>query len=63
MTFEIKNTREGSWAKGFYYVLKGKNGEIMLTSEMMKSKQSCKKSIRSIKRSVGLFSKVVDSTR
>jgi len=63
MKFEIRSSKSPKGRKErFYYVLIGSNGEVMLTSEMMKQKQSCQKSIKSIKRSVGLFTKVVDTT-
>ena len=63
MKFEIRNAKNPDGRKErFYYVLIARNGEVMLTSEMMTQKQSCKKSIRSIKRSVGIFTKVVDTT-
>ena len=58
MKFQILKSLNGL----YYYVLVGRNGEIMLTSEMMMQKQSCKKSIASIKRSVGLFTRVEDRT-
>lgn len=63
MKFEIRNSKSPKGKRErFYYVLIGRNGEIMMTSEMMKQKQSCKKSINSIKRSVGIFTKVIDTT-
>jgi len=63
MKFEIRSVKRPTGKKEkFYYVLIGRNGEVMLTSEMMTQKQSCKNSIKSIKRSVGIFTKVVDTT-
>ena len=59
MKFEIRRAKN----KQYYYVLVARNGEDMMQSEMMSSKQGCKKSIKSIKRSVGLFTKVVDTTK
>jgi len=58
MKFQILKSINGL----YYYILVGRNGEIMLTSEMMMQKQSCRKSIASIKRSVGFFTRVEDRT-
>lgn len=55
--FEILKTKN----KQFYFVFKSTNGEVLLTSETYKSKQSCKKAIKAIKLN-GLFSKTVDLT-
>lgn len=38
-----------SGAKGFHFVLQAGNGEIIATSQMYKSKDSCKKGIESVK--------------
>ncbi len=38
--------------KQFYFVLIAPNGEIIATSEMYKTKQSCKKGIEAVKRYV-----------
>jgi hypothetical protein len=54
MTFIIDNSKDGQW----YFVLKGRNGETVATSETYKSKQACKKAITAVKRS--LFAKVID---
>lgn len=62
MKFEIRKSKKVSTIGLYYYVLIGRNGEVMLVSEMMTRKESCRKSIRSIKRSVGLWTKVVDAT-
>ena len=60
MKFEIR--KSASSTQTFYYVLIGGNGEIMLTSEMMVSKQSCLKSIDSIKMTIGTTTPVFDAT-
>ena len=59
MKFEIRPSVD----RQFYYVLVGSNGEDMMTSETIATKRNCKKSIASIKRSVNLFTKVVDCTK
>lgn len=53
--FEILKTKN----KQFYFVFKSTNGEVLLTSETYKSKQSCKKAIKAIKIN-SLFSKTID---
>lgn len=63
MKFEIKrsimrNANLDEW----YWVLKGGNGEIMCTSEMLSSKQTCRNSISSIMQTVGLTTPVIDTT-
>lgn len=45
MKFEILKSKN----KQFYFVLKAKNGEVILTSETYKSKQACKDTIKVIK--------------
>lgn len=60
MKFEIRLSQDPK--QPYYYVLLGRNGQVMMQSETMTRKYSCYKSIRSIKRSVGLFTKVVDAT-
>jgi len=55
--FEILRAKN----KQFYFVFKSTNGEILFTSEMYKSKQSCKKTIKVIKY-YSLISKTVDLT-
>ena len=45
--FEIKKSKNHK----FYFVYKAKNGEIVCTSEMYESKQSCKKGIGAVNRS------------
>lgn len=43
--FVIKTTEKGS-----HFVLKADNGEVIATSQVYKSKDSCKKGIESVKR-------------
>lgn len=43
--FEIKNSTNDK----FYFNLKARNGEVILTSEMYESKQGCKNGIESVK--------------
>lgn len=59
MKFEILKSKNG---KSWYYNLKGDNGEIMVTSEMLNSKQTCKHSIRSIMMNCGPDTTVADLT-
>lgn len=47
--------------KQFYFVLKGRNGQAMFTSETYKRKASCVKSITSLKRGIST-AKVVDES-
>jgi len=64
MRFEIRKTKvEGVKRHQFYYLLIGRNGEIMMVSETIKQKQMCVKSILSIKRSVTLETPIVDMTK
>lgn len=58
MKFEIHKSKN----KQFYFVLVARNGEVILTSETYKSKQSCKEGIRLIKRN-SLFAKTKDLTK
>lgn len=63
MHFEIKKSilavRKGqSW----WYILIGGNGECMMASEMMSSKQACKDSIQSIRETLWTHTKVIDTT-
>lgn len=44
-TFVIKSTE-----KGTHFVLKADNGEVIATSQVYKSKESCKKGIESVRR-------------
>lgn len=44
--------------KQFFFILKARNGETLVTSETYLTRQSCKKAIRAVKRS--LFAKVED---
>lgn len=57
MKFEIKKSSDHQW----YFILKARNGEIIATSETYKTKQSCKKGIRSVKINA-IFSKIIDKT-
>lgn len=47
MKYEIRLSK----TKRFYFVLKAKNGEIVVTSELYSSKQMCLKGISAVKRS------------
>jgi uncharacterized protein YegP (UPF0339 family) len=58
MKYEILKAKD----KTFYFVLKAKNGEIIITSETYKTKQACKKGIRSVKVN-SIFSRTIDSTK
>lgn len=58
MRFVIQSSKDGQ----FYFVLKASNGEIIATSEMYKSKQSCKNGLKAVKR-IALFASVVDLTK
>ena len=58
MKFEIRDSKTDD----FYYVLVGANGEDMMVSEMMSSKQACYKSINSIKDSMGDDTLIIDKT-
>ena len=57
MKFEILKSVDHQ----FYFVFKAGNGEIVCTSEMYKSKQSCIKGIKSLKWCC--FSKIIDKTK
>lgn len=48
MKFEIRDSKTDD----YYYVMVGANGEDMMVSEIMSSKQACYKSISSIKDSI-----------
>ena len=59
MKFQIRRSIiEDPDGQVWYYVLLGGNGQVMLTSEMMSSKQACLKSIHSIKTSIHAHTKV-----
>ena len=58
MNFEIKKSKNGKW---WFFVLKGKNNEIIATSEMYSSKQMCKKGITAVRKAV--FASVKDLTK
>ena len=57
MKFEIREASDGQ----YYFVLIARNGEIIATSEDYKTKESCKKGIRSVKK-IGIFTRVIDTT-
>ena len=57
MKFEIRKASNGQ----YYFVLKARNGEIIATSETYKTKEACKKGIRSVKKT-GVLTKVIDTT-
>lgn len=56
--FEIEELINGQ----FYYTLKAGNGEVLQTSEMLKTKQSVFKSIRSVRWNA-LWASIVDKTK
>ena len=58
--FEIR--KSASATQTYYYVLIGGNGEIMMVSEMITTKQNCQNSIDSIKKTVGYLTPVIDTT-
>lgn len=45
MRFVIQRSKDGQ----YYWFVRGANGEIMATSETMRSKQSCKDAIAAIR--------------
>ena len=61
MKFEIRKSDDGQ----FYYVLIGANGETMLTSETMTTKQNCKNAIDSIYKTFNIKNeaKIIDKTK
>lgn len=56
MKFKIKLSDDDK----FYFVLIARNGKVIATSEMYETKQSCKKGIRAVKKSI--FANVEDET-
>lgn len=56
MKFEIRKSSNGK----FYWVLIARNGEVLCTSQILKRKQSARKSIKAAKKS--LFAPVIDKT-
>ena len=63
MKFEIRKSKmPDENGQEWWYVLKGSNGEVMMTSEMLSSKQNCYNSISSIKQQVGPVTRVIDTT-
>lgn len=56
MKFLIKKTTDDQ----FYFLMVAGNGEVVMTSESYTTKQSCKKTIKSIKRGVGFWTLVYD---
>lgn len=56
MKFEINKSINNK----FYFILKARNGEKLLTSEMYDTKQACRKGISVVKRS--WFASVIDLT-
>lgn len=45
MKFQIFRSKDNQ----YYFLLKARNGEVIATSETYKTKQACKKGIRSVK--------------
>ena len=64
MKFEIRLSKgiqgTGKLRTFFYFILKANNNEILVTSEMYESKQSCKKGISAVRKC--LFAPVVDNS-
>lgn len=60
MKFEIRKSPHAT--QSYYYVLIGSNGEIMMKSEMITTKQNCQNSIASIKINIGHITPVIDTT-
>jgi len=58
MRFVIQSSKDGQ----FYFVLKARNGEVIATSEMYKSKQACKNGLKAVRR-IALFASIVDLTK
>jgi uncharacterized protein YegP (UPF0339 family) len=56
MKFEIHKSKD----RQFYFILKARNGQVIATSETYKTKESCKKGIKSIRRNV--FARIFDLT-
>lgn len=54
MNFIINKSTDGQ----FFFILKTKNGETVAISEMYKTKQSCKKGISAVRKS--LFAGIID---
>lgn len=57
MKFVIEKSKDGQ----FYFVLKARNGQVLVTSETYKRKASCKKAIWSMKDKV-FTAKIIDKT-
>jgi len=58
MTFHIHKAK--SKKPQWYYTIVGNNFEVMVTSQRMKSKQACKKSIRSLQWKLSPLSIIID---
>ena len=58
MKFEILRSID----KQFYFVLKARNGQVIATSETYKTKQACKKGIKSVRRNA-IIASIVDLTK
>ena len=64
MKFEILRSKSIQLSKigeYFWFVLKANNNEIIASSEMYNSKQSCLKGIAAVKKC--LFAKVIDNSK
>jgi uncharacterized protein YegP (UPF0339 family) len=59
MKFKIRKARNGE----YYYTLVARNGKVLMLSETMKRKWSCKKSIQAIKLFVGSRTRIIDETK
>jgi uncharacterized protein YegP (UPF0339 family) len=56
MKYIIHKSSDGQ----FYFILIARNGQVIATSETYKTKQSCKKGIKSVRRNA--FARIVDLT-
>jgi len=57
MKFEINDSDDGQ----YYFNLKANNGEVVATSEMYTTKQSCSDGINSVKQ-ITIDTEVIDNT-
>jgi len=57
MKFEINDSDDGQ----YYFNLKANNGEVVATSEMYTTKQSCRDGINSVKQ-ITIDTEVIDNT-
>lgn len=60
MKFVIKRSKDPD--QPFYFVMTADNGEVVMTSETMTQKHSCKDTIDRIKVCIGADTVVIDAT-